>query len=635
MSTSLSFGLNALVFSFLCGTVFSLPNQHGVANRDIFQRGGDIEKRRLCFNDDTLLSFKYWILDAEPYCSSLLGIQDFTTTVPQISRTTTTTVSTSFTRTVTTTSTEASVTLFSTAYVPSLLPRNKPDPTPAPFYQDNPYAYSVLADDVNAAIASSYFSACSCLYLTPSTVDSISVILSTRTLRGQDLQEATNTVIVTTGTSTVLLTRAGNAPPPATVTVSSTVSVLPTPLPSTDTSVMIPLSTASISGLSSSSGFNSSLTLSITLSSSLTLQTIAPTINSTSLSVPSLTPTLSANGTSLAPFPTGNQSSVYLPSSGSSSAPFPTGNQSSSYLPSSGLPSASGVFPTLSVNSTITSRPASGIPLPSINSTSLPQPASGIPIPSSNATITSSASAGYPTAPTNLSTIVTPSLPQLSTVTVTSIANLSIIITPSSPQPSTLTVTSVVPTGFPQYPVNASEIIPPPSATLSVTSISVPANVTIPSTSFTADASATSSAPSVLPTLDPRNCPGLNGTVASLSDGQQFAVVCETAFGGPIDIGLVEPTFQKCLEDCGNANNGFSAIRCRGVTYLPADQGGQNCYLKNQAALLESQHTELAVSAILINYEALNATTTPGFAIPTPVGALPTLRVARVRLPGL
>ncbi|KAI4288088.1 MAG: hypothetical protein L6R35_002646 [Caloplaca aegaea] len=524
-------------------------------------------------------SFKYWILDAEPYCSSLLGIQDFTTTVPQISRTTTTTVSTSFTRTVTTTSTEASVTVFSTAYVPSLLPRNKPDPTPAPFYQDNPYAYSVLADD-------------------------------TRTLRGQDLQEATNTVIVTTGTSTVLLTRAGNAPPPATVTVSSTVSVLPTPLPSTDTSVMIPLSTASISvgtatisGLPSSSGFNSSLTLSITLSSSLTPPTIAPTINSTSLSVPSLTPTLSTNGTSLAPFPTGNQSSVYLPSSGSSSAPFPTGNQSSSYLPSSGLPSASGVFPTLSVNSTITSRPASGIPLPSVNSTSLPQAASGIPIPSSNATITSSASAGYPTAPTNLSTTVTPSLPQLSTVTVTSIANLSIIITPSSPQPSTLTVTSVVPTGFPQYPVNASEIIPPPSATLSVTSISVPANVTIPSTSFTTDASATSSAPSVLPTLDPGNCPGLNGTVAILSDGQQFAVVCETAFGGPIDIGLVEPTFQKCLEDCGNANNGFSAVRCRGVTYLPADQGGQNCYLKNQAALLESQHTEFAISAILINYQ--------------------------------
>ncbi|KAL8988024.1 MAG: hypothetical protein Q9177_002844, partial [Variospora cf. flavescens] len=610
MSTSLSFSLNALVLSFLCGTVFSLPNQHAVAVRDIFQRGGDIEKRRLCFDDDTLQSFKYWILDAEPYCSSLLGIQDFTTTVPQISRTTTTTVSTSFTRTVTTTSTEASVTVFSTAYVPSLLPRNKPDPTPAPFYQDNPYAYSVLADDVNAAIASSYFSACSCLYLTPSTVDSISVILSTRTLRGQDLQEATNTVIVTTGTSTVLLTRAGNAPPPATVTVSSTVSVLPTPLPSTDTSVMIPLSTASISvgtatisGLPSSSGFNSSLALSITLSSSLTLQTIAPTINSTSLSVPSLTPTLSANGTSLAPFPTGNQSSVYPPSSGSSSAPFPTGNQSSSYLPSSGLPSASGVFPTLSVNSTITSRAASGIPLPSINSTSLPQPASDIPIPSSNATITSSASAGYPTAPTNLSITVTPSLPQLSTVTVTSIANLSIIITPSSPQPSTLTVTSVVPTGFPQYPVNASEIIPPPSATLSVTSISVPANVTIPSTSFTMDASATSSAPSVLPILDPGNCPGLNGTIVTLTDGQQFAVVCETAFGGPIDIGLVEPTFQKCLEDCGNANNGFSAIRCRGVTYQTTNQGGQNCYLKNQAALLESQHTEWAVSAILINYE--------------------------------
>ncbi|KAI4203015.1 MAG: hypothetical protein LQ348_001451, partial [Seirophora lacunosa] len=539
------------------------------------------------------------------------------------------------TGTVTTTSTEASVTVLSTTYVPSLLPRDGPDPTPTPFYQDNPYAYSVLADDVNAAIAASYFSACSCLYLTPSTVDSISVTRKTRTITGSDLQEATDTVIVTTGTSTLTLTRAGN--PPTTVTVSSTVPVLPTPLPSTDTAVTIPLITTSItvatgitSGLPSAPGFNSSLTLSNTLPSSLTAPTIEPslnstsfsvpsltpivpptlnsttftvpsltpivpstlnsttfsvpsltptvpsTLNSTTFSVPSLTPTVSANFTSLAPFPTGNQSSINLPTSGS--PPFPVGNQSSSYLPSSGLP-VSGVLPTLSLSSTTSSGPVSGIPVPSINGTSLPLPTSGSPIPSSNATIIPSASAGLLTAPANLSTIVTPTLPQ----------------------PSIITVTSIVSTGFSQYPVNASVFTPPPA--LSVTSISVPANVTIPSTTSTTGASATGAEASALPTLDPANCPGLNGTLVTLSDGQQYAVVCETSFSGPVDIGLVESGFQKCVEDCGNANNGFSAVRCRGVTYFPNIQGSQNCFYKNAASLLESTHTEEAVSAILINYD--------------------------------
>ncbi|KAL9011640.1 MAG: hypothetical protein Q9173_003539, partial [Seirophora scorigena] len=653
MPPSLLFSVRALVVSFLCTTVFSWPNQPRVEGRDLVQREDGIKKRRLCFDDDTLLSFKYWILDSEPYCSSLLGIEDVTATVPQISRTTTTVVSTRVTGTVTTTSTEASVTVLSTTYVPSLLPRDGPDPTPTPFYQDNPYAYSVLADDVNAAIASSYFSACSCLYLTPSTIDSISVTRTTRTITGSDLQEATDIVIVTTGTSTLTLTRAGN--PPATVTVSSTVPVLPTPLPNTDTSVTVPLITASISvgteitsGLPSAPGFNSSLTLSNTLPSSLTSPTIAPSLNSTSFSVPSLTPTIaptlnstsfsvpsltpiapptlnsttfsvpsltpiipstlnstsfsvpsltpivpptlnsttfsvpsltptvSANITSLAPFPTGNQSSINLPTSGS--PPFPTGNQSSSYLPSSGLP-VSGVLPTLSLSSTISSRPISGVPLPSINGTSLPLPTSGSPIPSSNATSIQSASAGLPTAPANLSTIITPTLPQ----------------------PSIVTVTSLVSTGFSQYPVNASVFTLPPA--LSVTSISVPANATIPSTISTTGASATGAEASALPTLDPANCPGLNGTLVTLSDGQQFAVVCETSFGGPVDIGLVASTFQGCVENCGNANNGFSAVRCRGVTYDPDIQGSQNCFYKNAAALLESTHTRQAVSAILINYK--------------------------------
>ena len=36
------------------------------------------ERREICYYDDTLLSFEFWINDALPYCSSLLSISDST-----------------------------------------------------------------------------------------------------------------------------------------------------------------------------------------------------------------------------------------------------------------------------------------------------------------------------------------------------------------------------------------------------------------------------------------------------------------------------------------------------------------------------------------------------------------------------
>lgn len=41
-----------------------------------------LQHRAVCLYDDTLLSFQYWIVDSEPYCSSLLGIHDVTKTLP-------------------------------------------------------------------------------------------------------------------------------------------------------------------------------------------------------------------------------------------------------------------------------------------------------------------------------------------------------------------------------------------------------------------------------------------------------------------------------------------------------------------------------------------------------------------------
>ena len=47
-----------------------------------------LQERAICYDDDTLSSFKYWRVDAEPYCSSLLDIRDITSTLPPaVSRT--------------------------------------------------------------------------------------------------------------------------------------------------------------------------------------------------------------------------------------------------------------------------------------------------------------------------------------------------------------------------------------------------------------------------------------------------------------------------------------------------------------------------------------------------------------------
>ncbi|KAL9639183.1 MAG: hypothetical protein Q9204_001219 [Flavoplaca sp. TL-2023a] len=124
-----------------------------------------VDKRGICYDDDTYESFKYWIVDSAPYCSSLLGLSDFTRTVSRISRTTTTTVSITY-ATRTATATVPAVTIFSTAFVPSatnLLNKREAAAatTVAPnFYDENPYAYPLYAGDaVNASIASSYYSA--------------------------------------------------------------------------------------------------------------------------------------------------------------------------------------------------------------------------------------------------------------------------------------------------------------------------------------------------------------------------------------------------------------------------------------------------------------------------------------------
>ncbi|KAL8933638.1 MAG: hypothetical protein Q9211_005668 [Gyalolechia sp. 1 TL-2023] len=72
----------------LVGTVAAFPEISRRHKADAMLR-----ERGVCYDDDTLLSLRYWIVDSEPYCSSLLKVEDVTSILPPATlRTTTTTV---------------------------------------------------------------------------------------------------------------------------------------------------------------------------------------------------------------------------------------------------------------------------------------------------------------------------------------------------------------------------------------------------------------------------------------------------------------------------------------------------------------------------------------------------------------
>ena len=82
MLSLFSLATPTIVFLALCNSVVGRP---GVSRpRNLLNV---LEPRKICYEDDTLLSFQYWIIDSEPYCSSLLGIVDTTETSTATSRT--------------------------------------------------------------------------------------------------------------------------------------------------------------------------------------------------------------------------------------------------------------------------------------------------------------------------------------------------------------------------------------------------------------------------------------------------------------------------------------------------------------------------------------------------------------------
>lgn len=78
--------LSLIVLLSLCTAVFGRERQLRAKRLEV-QRDQFLDKRGVCYDDDIYESFKYWIEDSAPYCSSLLGLSDITRTISSLSKT--------------------------------------------------------------------------------------------------------------------------------------------------------------------------------------------------------------------------------------------------------------------------------------------------------------------------------------------------------------------------------------------------------------------------------------------------------------------------------------------------------------------------------------------------------------------
>ncbi|KAI4244655.1 MAG: hypothetical protein L6R40_002859 [Gallowayella cf. fulva] len=381
----------------LLGSALALPE---VSNgKDPFLR-----ERAVCYEDDTLQSFRYWRVDSEPYCSRLLDVKDLTSTLrPATLRTTTTTVSTTVTilPTTTTVALLTAYTTITTAIGHIQKRENAAIITSTSDVQLQPYAYNYVQSmisgaDRNASIASSVYSACSCLSITPKTVSTQPTIQATRTITGS-AEETRAAVTVTSGTSIFTITQ----------TVLAQANLYPDQV----------------------YGDSSSLVSS----------------SSVIASMPSVLPVPSATTPSLSASPLNS-----------------------------------------SFSGDIGSGPRGG----------------GL-----------STSASYAT--TN--------------------------ITPLSASPSSSSLLSFSSTSSSSRPIATS--------------------------------------------INGVGCPSINGTIFTTQNGEQFQLQCYRSYGGSVAIGLDEPYFRDCIEECSTVNQGFSAVRCYGTTWLKYS-AGIHCNLKSQTGLI-------------------------------------------------
>ncbi|MCJ1301941.1 hypothetical protein MMC08_004742, partial [Hypocenomyce scalaris] len=186
----------------------------------------------------------------------------------------------------------------------------------------------------------------------------------------------------------------------------------------------------------------------------------------------------------------------------------------------------------------------------------------------------------------------------------------SFTITPFPP----LNTSSPIGTGsFPTASVNITSSVSGSPTYSGFNSSSVPGTGSFPSSTpssnLTSAPTNSTAAPTAAATSAP-GCPVINDTTyTSPIDGEQYEILCDIAYPGTQDVGILQDDIYDCLDSCSYANNGFSSIRCSGVTFDPL-QDGLNCFLKTPADIDTFYPSIGAISADLLPDQAMLPNTT-------------------------
>jgi len=229
------------------------------------------------------------------------------------------------------------------------------------------------------------------------------------------------------------------------------------------------------------------------------------------------------------------------------------------------ITASASAYPTLHPNITHTASPSSSEPVISGNGTFSSTGALGL-------TGLLSGTGSLPTKATTRTVFVSTNTSQLATGT------------PRVPYfnltapPLNLTVPTILPTGLPTSGLStaASALFPKANAT-------------------------TSSTLPLATSIGHGGCPNVNNTIFTTSNSQDYQIQCYREYNGPSLLGLQEPNFLACINECDTVNAGFSQLVCFGVTWTPyVISGGIKCNLKDQTGLGGYTSNPLAASAVLL-----------------------------------
>ena len=106
--------------------------------------------------------------------------------------------------------------------------------------------------------------------------------------------------------------------------------------------------------------------------------------------------------------------------------------------------------------------------------------------------------------------------------------------------------------------------------------------------------------PFAVPT-EASGCPITDQTLYTAADGEEFQLSCDIVYSGDQTYGVNENDIYDCIEDCAQTNQGFSGLRCHGVTWYPASDTEPNCFYKSTAQVAYYTNYTGTISALLLS----------------------------------